>query len=149
MSQPTPFVVLGQYLKDMSFENPYINEIAKKKDMAESRVNFDADTSFKIVDEKERIYETQLKVHAHTAVPDQNQKLFIIEVVYCGLVQINKDCPKEQIEPILLVDVPFYLFFELRNVIAQITWQGGYTPLFLQPIDFFGLYKKKQEQVTQ
>ena len=51
-------------------------------------------------------------------------------------------------EPILLVECPRLLFPFARRLMAEITREGGFPPLLIDPIDFIGLYRaqKAQEQ---
>jgi preprotein translocase subunit SecB len=73
--------------------------------------------------------------------------IFVLELVYVGIVSTVPDLAPEILEPILLVHCPFLMFPFVREVVADITRSGGYPPLMIEPIDFAGLYldKKKAE----
>jgi len=46
------------------------------------------------------------------------------------------------LQPVLFVDCPALLFPFTRRVLADITRDGGYPPLMLDPIDFGRLYSQ-------
>ena len=45
---------------------------------------------------------------------------------------------------VLLTEGARLIFPFARNIIADVTRDGGFPPLFLQPIDFIELYNKQQ-----
>ena len=47
-----------------------------------------------------------------------------------------------------MVDCPFVLFPFARRVIADITRDGGFPPLMLDPIDFNQLYIRNKQRIT-
>jgi preprotein translocase subunit SecB len=46
-------------------------------------------------------------------------------------------------EPVLFIEGPRLLFPFARAIISDLTRDGGYTPLMLNPIDFVDLYRRK------
>lgn len=52
--------------------------------------------------------------------------------------------PEEQQEPILLVECPRLLFPFARNILADVTRDGGFPPVLLGPIDFVGLWHQRR-----
>jgi preprotein translocase subunit SecB len=46
------------------------------------------------------------------------------------------------LQPVLFVDCPIILFPFVRRVLADVTRDGGYPPLMLDPIDFGRLYRQ-------
>ena len=55
------------------------------------------------------------------------QACFIAELVYCGIFTIN--VPQDQLEPVLLVECPRLLFPFARNILADVTRDGGFPPV--------------------
>ena len=45
--------------------------------------------------------------------------------------------------PVLLIECPRILFPFARRIIADVTRDGGFPPLFLNPIDFVALYRRQ------
>jgi preprotein translocase subunit SecB len=47
---------------------------------------------------------------------------------------------QEDVEPLIWVECPRLLFPFSRQILAEITREGGYPPLLINPIDFTPLY---------
>jgi preprotein translocase subunit SecB len=56
--------------------------------------------------------------------------------------------PAQALEPFHLINCPSLLFPFLRRLVADLTREGGFAPLLLDPIDFAGLFMQKQQQGT-
>ena len=65
--------------------------------------------------------------------------VFVVELLYGGVFQIT-GVGGEDVEPVLLVECPRYLFPFARRIIAEVTSEGGYPPFLLDPIDFAAVY---------
>ena len=51
-----------------------------------------------------------------------------------------------EMEPVLLIECPRYLFPFARRIIAEVTSEGGFPPFLLDPIDFAGVYAARKAQ---
>jgi preprotein translocase subunit SecB len=51
-----------------------------------------------------------------------------------------RNLPEELLQPVLMIDCPTILFPFLRRVLADLTRDGGFPPLMLDPVDFRRLY---------
>jgi preprotein translocase subunit SecB len=71
--------------------------------------------------------------------------VFVVEVVYAGLFQIE-GLPESELEPVLLIEAPRFLFPFARRVIADATLEGGFPPFLLEPIDFAAVYMARKAQ---
>ena len=78
------------------------------------------------------------------ASTDQNT-IFLIELVYGGIFQIS-GIPAEHLERVLLVECPFVMFPFVRRVISDVSRDGGFPPLLLEPIDFNQLYMQNMQR---
>jgi preprotein translocase subunit SecB len=134
-SQAQPnFTVKGQYIKDLSFENPN----APQSLMASaSAPNIDVSVDLKATRLQEHIYETTLHLSARASA--EGSALFLVDLVYAGIFEL-KNIPAERVEGLLMVECPFVLFPFARRVIADVSRDGGFPPLMLDPIDFHALY---------
>jgi preprotein translocase subunit SecB len=133
-----PLVVQAQYTKDLSFENPHVIEILTSlKEAPQISVNVHveanplADNNFEVV----------LTVRAEAKAAEKN--LFLVELSYAGIFQVSPDIPKESLSPFVLIECPRLLFPFARNIIADVTRDGGIPPILLNPIDFVALYQQK------
>ncbi len=138
------FAVKGQYIKDLSFENPHAPQSLLA---ANAKPAIDVNVDLKAQKLQDNIYEMTLHISAHATA--EGNTMFLIELAYAGIFQLA-NIPQERIESIILIDCPFVLFPFARRVIADITRDGGFPPLMLDPIDFHALFlqNKAREAAT-
>lgn len=137
------FTVKGQYIKDLSFENPHAPQSLTLTNMKPAiEVNVDVRGSVL----QENIYELTMLISARASV--EQGTLFLVELSYGGIFELV-NVKQELIERTLLVDGPFVLFPFARRVIADVTRDGGFPPLMLDPIDFSALFVRSREQAGQ
>lgn len=136
--------IRGQYVKDLSFESPSAPQsLLPQKEQPKIEVHVDINAQ-KI---GEKMFESSLKINVKATI-DQ-KPYFLIELDYGGIFAIE-NVREEQLEPMLFIECPFILFPFARRVVADITRDGGYMPLMLEPIDFHYLYtRRKQAQIDQ
>jgi preprotein translocase subunit SecB len=65
--------------------------------------------------------------------------MFSANLVYSGLFQFV-NVRQDEIEPLIWIECPRLIFPFSRQIMAEITRQGGYPPLMINPIDFTPLY---------
>jgi preprotein translocase subunit SecB len=143
-ASPQPGIhVLGQYVKDLSFENPGAPRSLRPSDKAPK---LDVNVNVNVRPQSQSEFEIELKLDAKAARGEET--LFIAEVSYAGLFQI-RNVPQEHIHPILLIECPRLLFPFARQIIAEATRQGGFPALMLEPIDFAALYRQRLAETQQ
>lgn len=131
--------VLGQYIRDMSFEN-IVAQKGGKPDMqpdVQVQVNLDAKKR-----SGEKQYESSIKLNITSKDKASDTVLFVLEVDYVGLFFID-NIPDAQMHPFLLIECPRMIFPFLRRVVSDITRDGGFPPLNLETIDFVSLYRNE------
>lgn len=129
-----PLVIGAQYIKDLSFENPLGPEAMAELTEAPA-VEVEVNTNIRHL--AEQTYEVTLFLRGDAKAAGKS--VFIIELTYGGVVSIN-NIPEESIHPVLSIDAPRHLFPFARAIIANITRDGGFPPMMINPIDFAGLY---------
>ena len=99
------------------------------------------------LNEQQPVYEVTLAIKAEATEPKEGEEggrsVFIAELAYCGIVTLN-GVPAENVEPMLLIEVPRLIFPYARNILADVTRDGGFPPVVLQPIDFVTLWQTKR-----
>lgn len=135
--------ILAQFVKDFSFENPRAPDSLRG---ATTQPQIDLGVEMNARGRDDGFFEVELKLSAK-AVRDDGP-LFMIELVYAGVFQIS-GVSAEEIEPVLLIECPRFLFPFARRVIADISSEGGYPPFLLDPIDFAGVYAQRKAQGEQ
>jgi len=145
-----PVIVHAQYVKDFSFENPNAPTVLRpSKARPEMDINILLDASRIPDDQNPDLYESALTLSIKAT--REGQVVFICEIIYAALISI-KNAPPERINPILYVDVPAMIFPFARQLVATATAAGGIPPLYLNPIDFRGMYlsqKREQKQPVE
>ncbi|MDE2582455.1 MAG: protein-export chaperone SecB [Rhodospirillales bacterium] len=162
--QTTPLVVNIQYVKDLSFEVPGAPQIFSQM-RAQPQVNINLDVQARRIEEGQNLYEVSLVIRAEAQEPatqghsagngaGQGQgaaagaTIFVAELTYSGVFTLN-GLPDNAIEPVLLVECPRILFPFARNILSDVTRDGGFPPVLLQPIDFVALWQARRAQAQQ
>lgn len=130
--------VIGQYIKDLSFENPGVIGAANARPQIELNVDLQARQL-----ESEH-YEVELKLRV--SAKGEDRALFLLELVYGGLFQLHA-IPDEVRQQVLLIEAPHILFPFARRIVADVVRDGGMPPLMVEPIDFAALYRAKMAQM--
>lgn len=138
--QPLPLLLNMQFTKDLSFEVPGAPEIFTQL-REQPRVDLQLDVQARNLEgQGQGVYEVALVIRADAKV--QEQTCFIAELTYCGIFTVNVD--PQVLEPVLLVECPRILFPFARNILADVTRDGGFPPVLVQPIDFLALWQSRR-----
>jgi preprotein translocase subunit SecB len=153
-AQP-PLVLNIQYTKDLSFEVPNAPAIYTQLRTAPA-VSINLDVQVRRLQEDQMVFEVTLAVRAEGTMPpatangsveEKPTVVFIADLAYAGVFTLN-GIPENQQEPILLVECPRLLFPFARNILADVTRDGGLPPVMLGPIDFVGLWQTRRAQAA-
>lgn len=129
-----------QYIKDLSFESPNSPKALTNKDNTPS-INVNVNVYAKPL--KGNVYEVSLSINGKAEKKDF--KVFEIELIYAGVVTLpNIKLNDEEIKRKVLVEAPQLLFPFARSIISNVTRDGGFLPLIIQPMDFELLYKSRK-----
>jgi preprotein translocase subunit SecB len=142
-SQDQPSIqarVVGQYIKDLSFENP---NVGKLLDGPGESPNLKLEVNVNANRVGHDLFESAIDFKAQAT--NKAGMIYDLELVYAGMFKIE-NMPKEALQPFLLINCPLLLFPFLRRLVADLTREGGFPPLLLDPIDFAGLFMRKQQQ---
>ncbi len=169
-AQIPPLVVNIQYVKDLSFEVPNAPGIYTQL-RAQPQVNINLDVNARRLQDNQHVYEVTLLIRAEARDPGPGAAgassgngagqagappagafaadaptVFVAELAYAGVFTLS-NLPDNAIEPVLLVECPRILFPFARNILSDITREGGFPPVLLQPIDFVALWQSRRGQV--
>ena len=129
-----------QYIKDLSFESPNSPEVLSRKDDTPS-INVNINVYAKPL--KGNIYDVSLSINGKAERKDF--KVFEIELIYAGVFTLpNIKLNDEEIKRKILIEAPQLLFPFARSIISNVTRDGGFMPLIIQPMDFELLYKSRK-----
>ncbi len=136
-----PVTIHTQYIRDMSFENPSApRSLQAGQDLPEMDVNITMDART-LPDDTEGMYEVVLTLSAQAV--RNGGTVFIAEITYGACVSIGESVPEDAHHPMLLIEIPRFMFPFARQILATMTAQGGYPPLLLTPVDFQALYMER------
>jgi preprotein translocase subunit SecB len=139
-----PIAVTIQFIKDLSFEVPGAPGIYTRL-RSQPRVDLNLDVQARRIGETGSNFEVVLAIRAEAReVEDESSTVFVAELAYAGLFALN--VPAEAVEPVLLVECPRILFPFARNIMADVTRDGGFPPVMLHPIDFMALWQSRRQQ---
>jgi len=138
--------VLGQYVKDFSFENPNApRSLAPSEDKPQLNVQINVGVQQHSATDFEVTLSLEGKAEAQGA---QSMVLFAFELTYAGVFRIQ-NIPQEHIQPMVMIECPRLLFPFAREMIATAVRNGGYAPFLLDPVDFVSLYQQRIAQQQQ
>ena len=136
----SPIRIMGQYIKDLSFETPHAPDIFQALRTEAPEIPIGLDTVVRHIGGA--TFEVSLNVQLEAVVA--GKKAFILELAYAAVVEINQELiPEQHVHPVLMIEVPRQLFPFVRQLVADITGNGGFPPLMLQVFDFADMYRKK------
>ena len=155
-----PLTVNIQYVKDLSFEVPGAPEIYTTL-RSQPNVSINLDVQARRIQEGHEVFEVVLQIKAEATEPQApapngsangqpaesqaagGRPVFIAELAYSGVFTLS-GVPENTVEPVLLVECPRLLFPYARNILADVTRDGGFPPVLLQPIDFVSLWQSRR-----
>jgi preprotein translocase subunit SecB len=141
-----PLTVMAQYLKDLSFESPGAPaSVGAATELRQGAVNVDV----KVLPLGGTTYEVILRIKVEAN--HEGKVIYLLEMEYGGLVQVG-DVPAETVEPLLMIEGPRLLFPYARAIVTNMTRDGGFAPLLINPIDFAALYRdfrRKNREAAQ
>lgn len=140
-NRTAPITIMGQYVRDISFENPNAPEtLYARSEKPQVDISFQMGVQKIRNDNNLDMFEVNLGVTA--TARNENNICYIAEVEYAVLVALA-GIPEDQQHPTLLIKVPELSFPFVRQIIANLTQQGGYMPLMLAPVDFHAMYRER------
>ena len=135
--------IIGKYIKELKFNIPNPKTFfLLAKDIANYKINID----IKNIQVKQNIIEvlTSLKL---SPVKDDFEKIDT-KIVFSTIVEFkNENLAKEEIEKIILVDIPSKIYPELRRIFVFLFENSGFKEVKInETVDFEKLYKMRKVQ---
>ena len=109
--------ILGQFIRDMSFENIMAQKGAPQDVKPDVQVQVNLDAKKRAADNQ---YESAIKLNVTSKVKDGDATLFVLEIDYVGIFHIE-NVPEDQMHPFLLIECPRMIFPFLRRVVRRKT----------------------------
>jgi len=138
-AQPTQPMLsaLAQYVKDLSFENPNAPRSLQPREGEGPQINITVNVNATDTGESQ----FQVDLHLEGSAKVGEDVLFAFDLTYGGIFRLA-NVPAEQVRPVVMVECPRLLFPFARQILADAVRNGGFPPLYVDPIDFVGLYNQ-------
>ncbi len=133
--------VVGQYIKDFSFENPNAPQsLNSGQEPPQIGIQINVNATPMSDSDIEVVLQLQGKAESSGTL------LFRFELDFGGVFLV-RNVPQESLNAIVLIECPRLLFPFAREIIATAVRNGGFPPLLLDPVDFVSLYRNKLAQM--
>jgi len=132
---------LAQYTKDLSFENPNAPRSLNPQQKP-PQISIQVNVNARQLGESE--FEVELKLEGDAKL--DTETLFAFELSYAGIFRV-RNIPQDQLHQVVMIECPRILFPFARQIVAEAVRNGGFPPLYIDPIDFVGLYRQKAAEL--
>ena len=137
---PRQIVVHAQYIKDLSFENPNAPDILIDPP-SQPDVEIGVNVGARGLNNEQ--YEVMLSLSARATASEKS--LFLAELTYAAIVSAPS-IERDDLNPLIMIEAPRLIFPFARAIISDMTRDGGFMPLSIQPIDFVAVYQNNLER---
>jgi len=139
------FSIQKLYVKDISFESPNSPEVFAIPDV-QPHVELSVTMENQQVNEEH--WEVSVKVSATMHDKKNDKLLFEIEIEQAALFYM-KNIPEDHLPTILGVECPTIIFPYVRQLVSQLTVDGGFMPLLLEPVNFGAAFEASRAEQQQ
>ena len=130
--------IMAQFIRDLSFESPRVPDSLRLP----QRPALDMTVEMNARGRADGLFEVDLKLGCKAQAED-GTAVFQVELLYGGLFQLM-GVKEEELEAVLLIECPRFLFPFARRIISDLTMEGGFPPFMMDPIDFGAVYAARQ-----
>ncbi len=134
------------YLKDVSFENPNAPEVFTLTSNEQPRVEMNLALNSRPLNDEQ--WEVALKVNVVVNNQESEQVMFEIEVEQAGIFYI-KNIPQEHMTQVLAVNCPSIVFPYTRQIMSQLSVDGGFVPFLMEPVNFQALLDQSLQEASE
>ncbi len=133
------------YVKDLSFENPNAPEVFLKQ-VPKPKVDINLEVKNRKLDDEN--WEISLAVNVTIADEEEDRTMFIIELEHAGIFLL-RNIPEEHLAAVLAVECPALLFPFTRQIMSQVSVDGGFVPFLMDPVNFMALFENARKQAAE
>jgi preprotein translocase subunit SecB len=137
------YKIIGKYIKDLSFNIPNPKTFfLLSKNISNYKINID----IKSAQVKQNIIEVLTSLSL-TPVKDDFEKINT-KIIYSTIVELeNEKIKKDEMEKIILINVPGEIYSELRQIFVFLFENSGFKDVKInETVDFEKLYKMRKVQ---
>ncbi len=137
------YKIVGKYIKKLNFNIPNPKTFfLLSKDISNYKINIDIKSN----QIKDDIVEVQISLSLKSNITQDN--IINTEIIYSAIIEMSeKNNSKEQIEKIILIDVPTEIYPELRKIFIFIFESSGFKEIKInEKVDFQKLLNLRKTQ---
>ena len=137
------YKIIGKYIKDLNFNIPNPKTFfLLSKNISNYKINID----IKSTQVKQNIIEVLTSLSL-TPVKDDFEKIST-KIIYSTIVELeNEKIQKDEMEKIILINVPGKIYSELRQIFVFLFENSGFKDVKInETVDFEKLYKMRKVQ---
>ena len=135
------YKIIGKYIKDLKFSIPNTKTFfLLSKNIANYKINIDI--------KSEQVSENIIEVLTSLSLTPNNDDFDKIDtkIIYSAIVELSdKNTKKEEMEKIILINVPTEIYTELRKAFIFLFESSGFKDVKInETVDFEKLYKMRK-----
>ena len=137
------YKIIGKYIKDLNFNIPNPKTFfLLSKNISNYKINID----IKSIQVKQNIIEVLTSLSL-TPIKDDFEKIDT-KIIYSTIVELeNEKIQKNEMEKIILINVPSEIYSELRQIFVFLFENSGFKDVKInETVDFEKLYKMRKVQ---
>jgi len=135
--KPQRINALVQFTKDFSFENPNA-----PRSLGPQQQNPNISIQINVTGRQIGEAEFEVNLLLEGGAGEGPGLLFKFELNYAGVFRLE-NIPPDQVQPAIMIEGPRLLFPFARQIIADAVRNGGFPPLYLDPVDFHALFLQR------
>jgi len=137
------YKIIGKYIKELNFNIPNTKTFyLLSKDIVNYKINIDIKSN-RI---KQNIIEVLTSLNLSPTKTDF--EVISTKIIFATIIELQNDnIEKDQLEKIILVDVPSEIYGELRKIFVSLFENSGFKDIKISKnVDFLNLYKIRNAQ---
>ena len=137
------YKIIGKYIKELNFNIPNTKTFyLLSKNIVNYKINIDIKSN--------RVKQNIIEVLTSLSLSPTKSDFEIIDtkIILATIIELQNDkVKKEQLEKIILVEVPSEIYRELRKIFVSLFENSGYKDIKIsEKIDFLNLYNMRKTQ---
>jgi len=137
------YKIIGKYIKELNFNIPNTKTFyLLSKDIVNYKINIDIKSNRV----KQNIIEVLISLNLSPTKSDF--EVINTKIIFATIIELQNDkIKKDQLEKIILVEVPSEIYGELRKIFVSLFENSGFKDVKISEfVDFLNLYNMKKTQ---
>ena len=137
------YKIIGKYIKELNFNIPNTKTFyLLSKDIVNYKINIDIKSNRV----KQNIIEVLISLNLSPTKSDF--EVINTKIIFATIIELQNDkIKKDQLEKIILVEVPSEIYSELRKIFVSLFENSGFKDVKIsENVDFLSLYNMRKTQ---